>query len=106
MRREYEWIHGRDVEVPKLTDEELKKGKKMLCPLHEGAEAFMVGMLEDAHLLAIHTLQVTLQPQDIQLARRIRGDPNWGCAQLHLSTVLFSRTVELYLFLFYLFSSP
>ena len=80
-------MHGRNVEVPQLTEEELKKGKKTPCPLrwqkkavdafHEGAEAFMVGMMEDANLLAIHAWQMTLQPRDIQLARRIRGDPYW-----------------------------
>ena len=51
--------------------------KKAVDALHEGAEAFMVGIMEDANLLAIHTWWVSLQPQDIQLARRIRGDPNW-----------------------------
>ena len=86
-RREYEWIKGRDVETPDLTKEELKKEKSNPCPLHwqkravdalhKGAESFMVGIMEDANLLAIHAWQVTVQPQDIQLARRIRGDPNW-----------------------------
>ena len=75
------------MEAPKLMDEELKKGKKMPCPLwwqkkalnalHEGTEAFMLDMMEDANLLVIHTQRVTLQPWDIQLARNIRGDPNW-----------------------------
>ena len=87
MFTEYECLHGRSVEVPELTEEELKKGKETPCPLHwqkkvvdalhEGAEAFMIGIMEDANLLAIHAQQVTLQHQDIQLARRIRGDPNW-----------------------------
>ena len=36
----------------------------------------MVSVMEDANLLAIHARQVTLQPQDIQLARRIWGEPN------------------------------
>ena len=86
-RHEYERIKGRDVEVPDLTKEELKKGKTNPCPLrwqkkavdalHKGAEAFMVGIMEDANLLAIHAQQVTIQPWDIQLARRIREDPNW-----------------------------
>ena len=85
--REYERLHGGDVEAPDLSKAELKKGKSNPCPLHwqkkavdalhEGAEAFMVGIMEDAHLLAIHARRVTVQPQDIQLTRRIRGDPNW-----------------------------
>ena len=49
----------------------------MLDALHEGTEAFMVGMMEDANLLAIHAWWVTLQLWDIQLARAIRGDPKW-----------------------------
>ena len=86
-RREYKRIKGRDVEAPDLTKEELKKGKSNPCPLHwqkkavdalhKGAEAFMVVIMEDANLLAIHTRWVTVQPRDIQLARRIRADPNW-----------------------------
>ena len=75
------------MEAPVLTKEEVKKGKSNPCPLrwqkkavdalHEGAEAFMVGIMEDANLLAVHARQVMVQPRDIQLARRIRGDPNW-----------------------------
>ena len=34
----------------------------------------MVGLLEDANLLAIHARRITLQPRDIQLAQRIRGN--------------------------------
>ena len=86
-RREYERLKGRDVEAPVLTKEELKKEKLTPCPfhwqkkavdaLHKAAEAFMVGIMKDVNLLAIHTRRVTLQPRDTQLARRIRGDPNW-----------------------------
>ena len=76
-------MHGRDVEVPQHTDEELKKGKKTSYPLcwqkkavdalHEGAEAFMVGMMEDANLLAIHAWRETLQPQDTASKENKRG---------------------------------
>ena len=45
--------------------------------LHEGTEAYMTGLLEDANLLVIHARWYTVQPQDIQLARRIRGEVNW-----------------------------
>ena len=37
----------------------------------------MVGLLEDANLLAIHARRITLQPRDIQLAQRIREEPTW-----------------------------
>ena len=73
--------------APDYTDDELKEGKVTKCPLrwtkgaiealHEGAEAYMVSLLEDANLLAIHARRITVQPRDIQLARRIRGDQDW-----------------------------
>ena len=45
--------------------------------LHEASEDYLVSLLEDANLLVIHARHVTLQPRDIQLARRIRGDKDW-----------------------------
>uniref|UniRef100_A0A8D0BVM1 Histone H3-like centromeric protein A n=1 Tax=Salvator merianae TaxID=96440 RepID=A0A8D0BVM1_SALMN len=44
-----------------------------LMALQEAAEAFLVHLMEDAYLCAIHAKRVTLYPKDIQLARRIRG---------------------------------
>jgi histone H3 len=45
----------------------------LLC-LHEAAEAFLVGLLRDANLCAIHAKRVTVMPKDMQLARKIRGE--------------------------------
>lgn len=45
----------------------------MIC-LQEAAEAFLVGLFEDANLLAIHAKRVTIMPKDMQLAQRIRGE--------------------------------
>ena len=45
----------------------------ILC-LQEATEAYLVGLLEDANLCAIHARRVTIMPKDIQLARRIRGE--------------------------------
>ena len=45
--------------------------------LHEASKDYLVTFLEDANLLAIHARHVTLQPRDIQLARRIWGDKDW-----------------------------
>ena len=45
--------------------------------LHEGVEDYLITLLEDANLLAIHARRITVQPRDIQLARRIRGDKDW-----------------------------
>ena len=41
--------------------------------LQEAAESYMVGLLQDTNLCAIHAKRVTIMPKDIQLARRIRG---------------------------------
>ena len=38
---------------------------------------YMVGVKGDANLLAIHAQRVTVQPWDIKLAHRIRGEPIW-----------------------------
>ena len=44
--------------------------------LQEASEAYLVGLLEDSNLCAIHVKRVTIMPKDIQLARRIRGERN------------------------------
>ena len=76
--REYRRAHARCITPPVITDKEYKKGTYVACPLrwqraaleclHEGAEAYMVSLLEDTNLLAIHARRITLQPRDIQLA--------------------------------------
>ena len=71
-----------------INPEELTEAEKERCfviwwavgavyALHEASEDYLVTLLEDANLLAIHAKHVTLQPRDIQLARRIRGDRDW-----------------------------
>ena len=45
--------------------------------LHKASEDYLITLLEDANLLAIHAKCVTLQPRDIQLAHRIQGDRDW-----------------------------
>ena len=49
------------------------QGSAIIC-LQEAAEAFLVGLMEDANLCAIHVKQVTIMPKDIQLARHIWGE--------------------------------
>ena len=49
------------------------QGAALLC-LQEAAEAYLVRLFEDANLCAIHAKRVTIQPKDLQLARRIRGE--------------------------------
>ena len=45
----------------------------ILC-LQEATEAYLVGLLDDANLCAIHARRVTIMPKDIQLARQIQGE--------------------------------
>jgi histone H3/H4 len=39
---------------------------------------YIVRLFSDANLCAIHAKRVTIQPKDIQLARRIRGETNFA----------------------------
>ena len=74
-------------DAPDLTDEQLAGGRVNKCPLrwarsavealHQAAEDYLVTIMEDANLLAIHARCVTVQPRDIQLARRIQGEKDW-----------------------------
>ena len=47
-----------------------------IIALQEALQAYLVGLLEDSNLCAIHVKRVTIMPKDIQLARRIRGERN------------------------------
>ena len=74
-------------EAPDLTDKELEEGKRMKCllqwtkgaieALHVGTRAYVVKVLKNTNLLAIHAQRITLQAWDIQLARRRRGGVDW-----------------------------
>lgn len=59
------------ITLPIAGDEKLKM---QISPIQEAAEAYLVGVFEDANLCAIHAKRVTIMPKDIQLARRIRGE--------------------------------
>ena len=52
------------------------QGSAIIC-LQEAAEAYLVSLLEDTNLCAIHAKRVTIMPKDVQLARRIRGEHLW-----------------------------
>lgn len=46
-----------------------------LAALQEAAEAFLVGLLEDANLAAVHCKRVTVMVRDMQLINRLRKNP-------------------------------
>jgi histone H3 len=45
-----------------------------ILALQEASEAYLISLFEDVNLCAIHAKRVTIQPKDLQLARRIRGE--------------------------------
>ena len=54
--------------------QELRFQNSAISALQEAAEAYLVGLLEDTNLCAIHAKRITIMPRDIQLARCIRGE--------------------------------
>ena len=53
---------------------DLRFQSSAVMALQESAEAYLVSLFEDTNLAAIHAKRVTIQPKDIQLARRLRGE--------------------------------
>ena len=45
-----------------------------LAASQEASEAFLVGLMEDSNLCAIHARRVTIMPKDLQLSQRIRRE--------------------------------
>ena len=68
---EYRRLQSRHIMPPVITDKEYKKGTYVACPvrwqrsaleaLHEASEVYLVDLLKDANLLAIHARRITLQ---------------------------------------------
>ncbi|KAF4676865.1 hypothetical protein FOL47_004568 [Perkinsus chesapeaki] len=54
--------------------DEWRWSREALIALQTAAEAYLVGLFEDAMLVAIHAKRVTLMAKDLRLVRRIRGD--------------------------------
>lgn len=53
---------------------DLRFQSSAVMALQESAEAYLVSLFEDTNLAAIHAKRVTIQPKDIALARRLRGE--------------------------------
>ena len=45
-----------------------------LAASQEATEAYLIGLLEDTNLCAIHARSVTIMPKDMQLSRQIRRE--------------------------------
>ena len=55
-------------------NEGVKFQSNAIMALQEASESYLVGLFEDTNLCAIHARRVTVMPNDILLARRIRGE--------------------------------
>lgn len=54
---------------------DLRFQSKAILALQEATECYLTQLFEETNLCAIHAKRVTILPKDMQLARRIRGDP-------------------------------
>ena len=54
-------------------DNQKRFQESALLALQEASESYLVSMLEDANLCAVHEHRITIQPKDIHLASRLRG---------------------------------
>ena len=61
-------------EIAQVHNPYLRFQSGAILALQESLEAYLVGLLEDSYLCAIHAKRVTIMPKDMQLARRIRGE--------------------------------
>ena len=56
-------------EIAQVHNPYLRFQSGMILALQESVEAYLVGLLEDSNLCAIHAKRVTIMPKDMQLAR-------------------------------------
>jgi histone H3/H4 len=61
-------------EVAQAYKSDLRFQSAAINALQEAAEAYLVALFEDTNLCAIHAKRVTIQPRDMQLARRLRQE--------------------------------
>tara|TARA_Y100000310_G_C20654956_1_gene801514 strand:- start:152 stop:994 length:843 start_codon:yes stop_codon:yes gene_type:complete len=60
----------------------LRWHKDAVLALQEASEAFMVGVLEDANMCAIHAKRVTMGPKDMQLCMNLNVGGGWNTADI------------------------
>lgn len=61
-------------EIAQFYKSDLRFQTEAVAALQEAAEAYLISLLEDTNLCAIHAKRVTIMPKDMQLARRLRGE--------------------------------
>ena len=65
-------------EVAQDFSTDLRFQRNAIGALQEAAEIFLISLLEDTNLCAIHAKRVTIFPKDMQLARKLRNDKVMG----------------------------
>ena len=65
-------------EVAQDFNTDLRFQRNAIGALQEAAEIFLISLLEDTNLCAIHARRVTIFPKDMQLARKLRNDKVMG----------------------------
>ena len=66
-------------EIAQGISSDLRFQSLALGALQEAAEAYLIQIFESANMCAIHAKRVTIQPKDIHLAQRIRGEKQNCC---------------------------
>ena len=61
-------------EIAAGVSKDLRFQSSAILALQEAAEAYLVSLMEDANMCAMHARRVTIRPKDMQLARRLRGE--------------------------------
>ena len=60
--------------VEEINGVSMRMQASAILALQEACEAYLIGLMEDTNLCALHAKRITIMPKDIQLARRIRGE--------------------------------
>ena len=61
-------------EVAQALKDGLRFQSSAVAAIQEATESYVISLLADTNLCAIHTRRVTIMPRDVHLARRLRGE--------------------------------
>jgi histone H3 len=61
-------------EIAQAFKSDLRFQASAVLAIQTAAEAFLVTLMEDTNLIALHAKRKTIMVRDMKLARRIRGD--------------------------------
>jgi histone H3 len=61
-------------EAAQAQKEGLRWAASAVAAVQEATESYIISLLSDANLAALHSRRVTALPRDLQLARRLRGE--------------------------------